>query len=104
VLDCYQRAILLHFGPQAHVKPVVVALERELFLAGFYKAFAYGAGPCELCESCSLDRCTHPDEARPAMEASGIDVFATARAAGFPIEVVAGYDSPQNYYGLVLVD
>jgi predicted metal-binding protein len=104
VLDGYERAILLHFAPQARVKPAVVALERELFLAGFYRAFGYGAGPCELCESCSLERCTHPHDARPAMEASGIDVFATARAVGFPIDVVTSYDSPQHYYGLVVVD
>ena len=48
--------------------------------------------------------CQHPDMARPAMEAAGIDVFATARAAGLPIEVVRSTDSPQDYYCLVLVD
>jgi len=104
VLDGYRWAILVHCAPQAHVKPLVVALERELFLAGHYKAFGYGAGPCDLCDSCSLERCVHPCEARPAMEACGIDVFATARAAGFPIEVVTDADCPQNYYGLVLVE
>ncbi len=48
--------------------------------------------------------CKHPDEARPAMEAAGIDVFATARAAGLPIQVVTSEDSPQNYYALLLVE
>ena len=38
------------------------------------------------------------------MEAAGIDVFATARAAGLPIEVVTTEDSPQNHYALVLVE
>jgi predicted metal-binding protein len=104
VLDCYERAILVHCVPQSEVKPLVVALERELFLAGFYKAFGYGAGPCDLCETCNLARCIRTHDARPAMEASGIDVFATVRAAGLPIEVVTGPDSPQNYFGLVLVD
>jgi len=37
------------------------------------------------------------------MEACGIDVFATARGAGFPIEVVRDYQSAQNYYGLLLL-
>ncbi len=46
----------------------------------------------------------HPDLARPAMEAVGIDVFATARAAGLPIEVVRSKKCPQNYYSLVLVE
>jgi hypothetical protein len=32
------------------------------------------------------------------MEAAGIDVFATARAAGLPIKVVGSVEEPQNYY------
>ena len=38
------------------------------------------------------------------MEACGIDVFRTARAAGFPIEVVKDYKCRQNYYGLLLLE
>jgi hypothetical protein len=33
----------------------------------------------------------------------GINVFATRRAAGFPIQVVTDCEREQNYYGLVLV-
>ena len=54
---------------------------------------------------CDLEgACRHAEESRPAMEACGIDVFATARAAGFPIEVVTSHECEQNYYGLVLVE
>jgi len=38
------------------------------------------------------------------MEACGIDVYATARAAGFTINVVRTRKDPQHYFGLVLVD
>ena len=38
------------------------------------------------------------------MEAAGIDVYATARGNGFPIDVVTDHACPQNYYGLVLVE
>jgi hypothetical protein len=38
------------------------------------------------------------------MEACGIDVFATARANGFPIEVVRDYSCEQNRYGVVLIE
>ena len=48
--------------------------------------------------------CKHPDLARPSMEAAGIDVYATARAAGLPIEVVTSQQCPQNHYALVLVE
>lgn len=104
VLDCYTRALLVHCKPGTGVKALVVALEREIFLAGYYRAFAYGAGPCHLCDECSFAGCRHAGQARPSMEASGIDVFATARANGFPLEVVTDRSCDQNYYGLVLVD
>ncbi len=38
------------------------------------------------------------------MESCGIDVYATARKNGFPIEVVRDERSDQNYYGLLLVE
>jgi len=104
VLDCYRRALLIHCKPGVNVKGLVVALEREVFLDGFYCAFALGAGPCSLCDECDLDSCLHPDEARPSLEACGVDVYATARSNGFPIEVVRDHSCDQNYYGVVLLD
>ncbi len=41
---------------------------------------------------------------RPALEACGIDVYTTARRAGFPIEVVRTRPQCPEYYGLVLID
>jgi hypothetical protein len=38
------------------------------------------------------------------MEACGIDVFATARANGFPIEVLTDRSCPENCYGLLLIE
>jgi predicted metal-binding protein len=107
MLDEYRLAVLVHNpgeGDWVSIKQIVAELEREIFLAGYYKAFAFSSGPCNLCEECNLERCAHPTAARPAMEAAGIDVFATARANGLPIEVVKDYSCPQNYYGLVLVE
>ena len=111
MLDEYQSAILLHGNQWKSVREIARALERKVFLAGYYKAFAFVCGPCWLCKTCAVGKlpgkpsqCKHPDKARPAMEAAGIDVFATARAAGLPIEVVSSEECPQNYYALVLVD
>ncbi len=104
VVDCYQRAILIHCKAGVDVKELVASLERAMFLAGFYKALGLGCGPCRLCEECSFQSCVHPHQARPSMEACGVDVFATARANGFPIEVVTDHLCDQNYYGVVLVD
>ncbi len=107
MLEEYHTAVLVHSpgdGKWTSIKEVVADLEREVFLAGHYKAFAFGSGPCALCDTCNLQHCDHASLARPAMEAAGIDVYATARAAGFPIAVVTDHDCPQNYYGLVLVE
>ena len=104
VIDSYRHAILAHCKPGVNVKELVATLEQEAFLDGFYKAFGLGSGPCRLCDECNLENCSHPYEARPAMEACGIDVFATARSNGFPIEVVTDRVCDQNYYGVVLVD
>lgn len=103
-LDSYSKAILVHAADGPAVHAVVVALERELFLAGYHKAFAMSSGPCRLCDRCTLERCTRPAQARPSMEACGIDVFATVRAAGLPIDVVRTHTGRQNCYGLVLVE
>lgn len=104
IIDCYDRAILIHCKANGDAKKIGVALEREIFLSGFYKAFAFGDGPCRLCDKCNLEKCNHPRAARPSMESCGIDVFATARGNGFPIEVVKDRSCDQNYYGVILID
>ena len=85
---------------------IAAEVEREAFLQGHYKALAMGSGPCRLCEECNLEDevCLHPEEARPAMEACGIDVFQTARNNGFPIAVVENHSCEQNYYAAVLIE
>ena len=103
-LDGYTAAILAHFGANGRVTKSMVTLEREVFLQGYHKVLALGAGPCNLCKSCPEDGCKHPDKARPSMEACGIDVFSTARNNGYPIEVVVDESSEQNYYGLLLIE
>jgi predicted metal-binding protein len=104
MLNGYKRAILFETGSK-DTKEIAARMEREIFLSGFYPALGLGAGPCRLCRSCSFDGgCRHPDDARPSMEACGIDVFATARKHGFTINVVRSYKDPQHYFGLVLID
>ena len=103
VLDAYRRGVLFE-APGGHTKRIAAEFERDIFLAGHYKAFGLGSGPCNLCRTCTFDEgCRHPDQARPCMEACGIDVYATARKHGFTIEVVRTHDDAQHYFGLVLV-
>ncbi len=105
VVDSYKRAILFEAG-RREPKKIAVRLEREAFLAGYYKAFGLGSGPCSLCrQECAFDEgCRHSEQARPAMESCGIDVYATARGNGFTINVVRDEDDEQHYFGVVLLD
>jgi predicted metal-binding protein len=104
VVGAFKRALLLHTKGGSNLRSIATTVEREAFLAGFYKAFAFGCGPCLLCKGCNLESCIHPHEARPAPEASGIDVFASARNNGFPIEVLTSRECVQNNYTFVLLD
>ena len=104
MLDQYQRGVLFE-SPRGKARQIAATLERQIFLAGHYKAFGLACGPCRLCDVCTFDEgCRYPDKARPAMEACGIDVFATARKHGFTIDVVRTRRDPQHYYGLVLIE
>jgi len=103
MLSHYKRAVLVHGDEYTDIRKIVAELEREVFLEGYHKAFGMGSGPCELCESCG-ESCRHPYEARPSMEACGIDVFSTVRANGFPIEVLKNTGCRGNYYGVVLIE
>jgi predicted metal-binding protein len=105
IVDEYSRLLLVHCKRWADVHGIVVPLEREIFLDGHHKAFAWSAGPCRLCRTCDTSgTCRHAERARPAMEACGIDVYATARKAGFPIRVVRSRRDDDNYFGLVAIE
>jgi len=115
LLGEYERGILLEVGPcvgaersdaeSDRLNAAALALERELFLAGFFKAWTMGAGPCDRCDACSHGRpCPTPELARPSMEACGVDVFTTARNAGRAIEVVRTLDDEYRFFALVLVE
>lgn len=60
---------------------------------------------CSLCETCSgtRDSCLQPLRARPTPEALAVDVFATARRAGYPIQVLSAYQQPMNRYAFLLI-
>ena len=111
ILKEYRWAILAKFEPKVdsdeeRVKEheIIVKLERELFLSGYYASFGLPAGPCPFCDACSLDKgCVKPELARPAMEACGIDVFATANKAGFKAKVLRNHSEQPTFFGLVLV-
>ncbi|MCP4114490.1 MAG: methyltransferase domain-containing protein [Desulfobacteraceae bacterium] len=106
MLDAYTTAILVQGAPpgkEFHQR--LLDLEKTAFLAGFHKAFVFGAGPCPVCPACpDTGICRHPDRARPAMEASGIDVYTTARNAGFSLTPVQEKHNYVKYIGLLVLE
>ena len=83
----------------------LLGMEREVFLSGNVKAFLLFAGSCNLCTECvsSREDCKNPKLARPTSEALAVDVYTTARAAGYPINVLKEYSDTMNRYAFLLV-
>ena len=83
----------------------LVKLEREVFLAGCERAFLLFMDSCCFCQKCSADRrtCNQPRMARPAPEAMAVDVYATVRQFGFPINVRTDYDQQMDRYAFLMV-
>ncbi len=125
-LGRYEQALLVGYynlkreaaGEEAKrrdIHQLLYDLERDAFLGGYHKAFFYGAGPCRLCPECPAAKienpgmfhkkeCKFPKEARPSMEAAGMDVYATVHRAGFDLHVVREHSDPYNCFGLVLLE
>jgi len=113
----YQTAAVFHFE-KAVAKPEdrhawtksvnekIIDLEREVFLAGCRKAFVLPMDSCTLCEQCTGRRatCKEPRRARPTPEAMAMDVYATVRSIGYPIEVLYDYKQAMNRYAFLLID
>lgn len=84
---------------------VIISLEQEAFRYGYSLAVGLGCGHCQLCPDCAGESCPpvcrRPAEARPSLEAVGIDVEKTCAAAGLPSGFVPGR---VTLTGLLLVD
>jgi predicted metal-binding protein len=113
----YREALIFHFQVtetalearhawSARTSQSLVALERDVFLAGYPKAFALFTDACHLCEECVPHRsaCLQPALARPPATAMGVDVFSTARSAGYSVQVLTDPTAPVDYFAFLMVD
>jgi len=109
VLKDFSHALLLEGEPPGKMfQSRVLDAEREAFLAGFHKAFAYWAGPCALCATCAVGTaegtCRNTRDARPSMEGSGIDVYETVRRAGPDLQILRDKGEFVRYFALLLLE
>jgi len=112
----YAEAVVIHFPKQVakpedrhvwsrKVNADLLKLERDVFLAGFEKAFLLFMDSCGFCKECSGVRatCIEPRMARPTPEGMGVDVYGTVRQFGFPINVRTDYDQEMDRYAFLMV-
>ncbi|EQB22207.1 hypothetical protein UNSWDHB_423 [Dehalobacter sp. UNSWDHB] len=105
-LDGYTKAFLIEGQPPTRMfQRVMLDAEKAAFKQGFYKAFAFWAGPCHLCSECKQPappkKCT---ATRPSMESAGMDVFATVTKQGFTMRTLKDKNEFVKYFGLLLLE
>ena len=123
VLECraffseYKTAVIFHFEKAVdkpeerfqwskEVNEKLLKVERDVFLAGYHKAFLLFMDECRLCAKCAQSRldCKNPKNARPSIESFAVDVFATVRKQGFPITVLSNPGQAMNRYAILMVE
>jgi len=105
VLKNYSWGIIIHSTKKKVSQDVSFEIEREAFLKGYY--FAFSMSDCAVCPECAGfkgEPCRMPKKARPAFHSVGIDVFATVRKFGLPIETLKDTNDVQNWYSAVFIE
>lgn len=113
----YSESLIFHFPKKVSsneermawsrsVDTRLVALERDVFLEGYYKTFALIMSSCPVCKDCVAkpEDCRHPGSARPMPEGMGVDVFATARSVGYPVDVLTDHEDQMNRFAILLIE
>lgn len=113
----YRHSLIIHFQVSepdtkarhawsARTNRALVDLEHDAFLAGYSRAFALFTESCHLCDECVPQRsaCRDPTLARPSATAMAVDVFGTARSAGYALDVLTEPSAPVDYFAFLMVD
>jgi len=113
----YTAGLVFHFQKVAPEREVRLAwsaktnvaltkVERDVFLAGYPKAFLLFMDSCHICPECVATRseCKEPKLSRPSPEGMSVDVYATVRQLGFPIEVLTDPSHRMDRYAFLLVE
>ena len=112
----YKDAVIFHFEKKVKkpedrhawtrkVNAKLAKLEREVFLSGYERSFLLFMDSCSICGVCpgEIVKCKQPRLARPSPEAMAVDVYATVRQVGYPIEVLSEYSQKMNRYAFLMI-
>ncbi len=102
IISEYRRAFMIKLPgsleTQIKLQPLLLEMEKKLVSSGFYKAFVFFSAACGFCKKCSYpEPCRKPVMKRPTLESFGIDVFETAKKAGFSF-------SRNHYFTILLLE
>jgi len=113
----YTAGLVFHFqkvAPEREVRfawsvktnVALTKVERDIFLAGYPKAFLLFMDSCHICPECVATRyeCKEAKLSRPTPEGMSVDVYETVRQLGFPIEVLTDLSDKMDRYAFLLVE
>lgn len=94
------------FAWSREVNLKLLELGREVFLAGYHKAFLLFMDECRICSVCrgTPEECVNKKDSRPCPESFAVDVFATVRSVGYPIEVLTETSQTMNRYAFLMIE
>jgi predicted metal-binding protein len=82
-----------------------LALERRIFLAGYYKAIGLVSENCALCKTCPYPReCKFPQDRRPSVESCSIDIFRTLENINRQFQIAQDVSSEYSCYSIILLE
>lgn len=99
LLGEYSKAVLVIGKKTEDFKIAVLAMEKELYKKGYYKALALTNGQCDFCSSNGKNSATAK---RPSFEPMGIDILATVRKFKKNVEQPKEGEMPP--YAIILVE
>ena len=79
--------------------------ERKIFISGQQKVFLLNQTCCSICKSCVGNRhdCKDKSHSRPSPESFAVDVYQTARNAGYDLNVVTN-PGEMNRIAIILIE
>lgn len=95
LLAAYSVGILYRVRGKVPAQGLAAPVLRALCAAGYYKAIAFDNAPCAAGEGMG---------GAPTLEACSVDVVATARGNGIPLELGRSADGAWDCFGLLLVE
>ncbi len=102
--DRYGTALMIQTATPEAGQDIALAVEKEAMLA-HGAVFAFALALCVKCDECAYpEPCRYPEQARPTMDAYGIDIGRTVQALGFSVRFSEDGQLLPAWYSMVLLD